>query len=231
MTRAGGRDRRARRAPARVERSPRARARGSASPTSTPARCTAPSACSAHERGIALDDDAALAALDRRARASTLVADGGTRILRRRARPTDGDPRGRTPASSPRACRRARWCASAWSRCSAQLGAAGGVVMEGRDIGTVVFPGRGREALSHADPASARRRRAGELRARGRAGGRGARSRARSRSATAATPSRAHSPLRPAADAVRARHHRRSPGGGGGRAVGRGPGADRAGRT
>ena len=37
-----------------------------------------------------------------------------------------------------------------------RIGAAGGVVVEGRDIGTVVFPGRGGEVLSHRERGRAR---------------------------------------------------------------------------
>src|SRR5262249_14934481 len=48
-----------------------------------------------------------------------------------------------------------------------QLGAGGGVVMEGRDIGTVVFPDAPVKLYLTAAPAERARRRAAELRARG----------------------------------------------------------------
>jgi len=80
------------------------------------------------------------------------------------------------------------------------LGAAGGVVMEGRDIGTVVFPDAPLKIFLEASPAERARRRAVELQARGETVDLAAMEReiaerdARDRS-------RAHSPLRPAPDA------------------------------
>jgi cytidylate kinase len=80
------------------------------------------------------------------------------------------------------------------------LGAAGGVVMEGRDIGTVVFPDAPLKVFLDASPAERARRRAVELEARGETVDLAAMEReiaerdARDRS-------RAHSPLRPAPDA------------------------------
>jgi CMP/dCMP kinase len=80
------------------------------------------------------------------------------------------------------------------------LGASGGVVMEGRDIGTVVFPDAPVKLYLIASPAERARRRAAELRARGEqvdeaalAADLTARDRRDSE--------RAHSPLRPASDA------------------------------
>jgi cytidylate kinase len=82
------------------------------------------------------------------------------------------------------------------------LGAGGGIVMEGRDIGTVVFPDAPLKVFLEASAAERARRRAGELRERGERvdekvlereiAERDARDR-----------NRAHSPLRPAADARR----------------------------
>src|SRR5262249_42097828 len=80
------------------------------------------------------------------------------------------------------------------------LGAAGGVVMEGRDIGTVVFPDAPVKLYLTATPAERARRRAAGLRARG--GG-------VHEAGPAADPAagdrrdreRAHAPLRPADDA------------------------------
>lgn len=82
-----------------------------------------------------------------------------------------------------------------------RLGAGGGVVMEGRDIGTVVFPDAPVKVYLTADAAERARRRAAELRARGEvvdeaalAAEIAARDRRDSERATA--------PLRPASDAV-----------------------------
>jgi cytidylate kinase len=82
-----------------------------------------------------------------------------------------------------------------------RLGRSGRVVMEGRDIGTVVFPDARAKFYLTAEPRTRAARRAAELRAAGEAVDEAtlaadleARDR---RDAT-----RAHSPLRPAADAV-----------------------------
>jgi cytidylate kinase len=81
------------------------------------------------------------------------------------------------------------------------LGAGAGVVMEGRDIGTVVFPDAPVKFYLTADPATRARRRAVEMRARGET----VDETALTRGITARDErdaARAHSPLRPAADAV-----------------------------
>lgn len=81
------------------------------------------------------------------------------------------------------------------------LGARGGVVMEGRDIGTVVFPDAPVKLYLTADPATRARRRAIEMRARGESVDEEALARgiaARDQRDAA----RAHSPLRPAEDAT-----------------------------
>ena len=81
------------------------------------------------------------------------------------------------------------------------LGAAGGVVMEGRDIGTVVFPDARVKLYLTADPAVRAARRAAELRAGAATIDEAALARelaGRDRRDAG----RAHSPLRPAADAV-----------------------------
>lgn len=80
------------------------------------------------------------------------------------------------------------------------LGAAGGVVMEGRDIGTVVFPDAPVKLYLTAAPAERARRRATELRARGEQVDEAALAEdlaARDRRDSG----RAHAPLRPADDA------------------------------
>jgi len=81
------------------------------------------------------------------------------------------------------------------------LGAAGGIVMEGRDIGTVVFPDAPVKLYLTADPAVRAARRAAELRAGAATIDEAALARelaGRDRRDAG----RAHSPLRPAADAV-----------------------------
>ena len=81
------------------------------------------------------------------------------------------------------------------------LGASGGVVMEGRDIGTVVFPDAPLKLYLTAEPAARAKRRASEMRARGEAVDEAALTRgiaARDERDAA----RAHSPLRPAKDAI-----------------------------
>lgn len=89
----------------------------------------------AHAEGIALDDEPAVAALAERA---TFSQDGGTIAI-------DGYDVSRairTPEMDQSAARVARLAAVRAVLVARQraLGQAGGVVMEGRDIGTVVFP-------------------------------------------------------------------------------------------
>ena len=81
------------------------------------------------------------------------------------------------------------------------LGAAGGVVMEGRDIGTVVFPDAPVKLYLTADPAARAARRAAELRARAETVDEAALARELAER-DRRDAGRVHSPLRPAADAV-----------------------------
>ena len=81
------------------------------------------------------------------------------------------------------------------------LGAAGGVVMEGRDIGTVVFPDASVKLYLDAKPAARAARRAAELRARGETVDETALARELAER-DRRDAGRAHSPLRPAPDAV-----------------------------
>ncbi|MFN8624995.1 MAG: (d)CMP kinase [Candidatus Binatia bacterium] len=81
------------------------------------------------------------------------------------------------------------------------LAAAGGVVMEGRDIGTVVCPDAAVKAFLDASVAARARRRAGELRQHPSAGD-VARIEREIAERDARDRTRAHSPLRPATDAV-----------------------------
>jgi len=81
------------------------------------------------------------------------------------------------------------------------LGAAGGVVMEGRDIGTVVFPDAPVKLYLDAKPAARAARRAAELRARGETVDETALARELAER-DRRDAGRTHSPLRPAPDAV-----------------------------
>jgi cytidylate kinase len=80
------------------------------------------------------------------------------------------------------------------------LGAGGGVVMEGRDIGTVVFPSAPLKVFLDASPLERARRRAAELQARGERADVDAMAREIADRDTRDR-TRAHSPLRPADDA------------------------------
>jgi cytidylate kinase len=82
-----------------------------------------------------------------------------------------------------------------------ELGSGGRVVMEGRDIGTVVFPDAALKLYLTAAPAERARRRAAELRARGETVDEAALAADIARRDERDS-RRAHSPLRPAADAV-----------------------------
>ena len=124
-------------------------------------------ALAATERGIAWDDDARLGPL-----CGAIViqlettADGATRLL------LDGRDRSadiRTPemsrgASAVSARGPVRAALLGMQR---DLGKAGGVVLEGRDIGTVVFPDAEVKVFLTASPEERARRRTEELRARG----------------------------------------------------------------
>ena len=151
----------------------------------------------AHERGVPLDDDDALERLvgglrfEVRDQGAGLAVDG-TDLSAAIRRPDAGELASRV---STRPVVRERLVAL-----QRQLGATGGVVMEGRDIGTVVFPNAEVKLYLTADPGVRARRRALELRGRGEAVDEAALAReieARDRRDSA----RSHSPLRPAADA------------------------------
>lgn len=124
-------------------------------------------ALAATEAGVAWDDDAGLAELCARITIRLETdAQGGTRVL------LDGADRSgdiRTPemsrgasAVSARAPVRA-----ALLGMQRELGQAGGVVLEGRDIGTVVFPDAEVKIFLTASPEERARRRTEELAARG----------------------------------------------------------------
>jgi cytidylate kinase len=161
----------------------------------------------AEEQGVALDDDAALAHLV--AGLSFELAEGGERLLVRGAGPASGTP-GRDLSDAIRGPHAGELASRVSTRpvvrerlvaLQRALGAGGGIVMEGRDIGTVVFPDAAAKLFLTADPTERARRRAAELRARGgevdeqALAGELAQRDQRDQG-------REHSPLRPASDAV-----------------------------
>ena len=152
----------------------------------------------AHRRGVALDDDEALARLVGGLRFESRDGGGlavdGTDVSAEIRRAEAGELASRV---STRPVVRERLVAL-----QRALGTEGGVVMEGRDIGTVVFPNAEVKLYLTADPAERARRRAVELRGRGESVDEAALAReiaARDERDSA----RSHSPLRPAADALR----------------------------
>ena len=109
------------------------------------------------ERGVALDDQAAVSAL---ASGVTLeLADGVVRIAGH-----DVTQAIRTPAIDRGAAAVARIPGVRRALVERQraLGSSGGIVMEGRDIGTVVFPEADVKVYLDADPAERARRRAAD---------------------------------------------------------------------
>lgn len=83
-----------------------------------------------------------------------------------------------------------------------EMGAAGGVVMEGRDIGTVVFPDAPVKVFLDASPLERARRRAADLHGENAGQDQIAAIEREIAERDARDSGRAHSPLRPAADAV-----------------------------
>ena len=120
----------------------------------------------AHERGVPLDDDAALEALLAALRFELREGGGGMAVAGRDLTQTIRRPEAGELASrvSTRPIVRERLVAL-----QRGLGATGGMVMEGRDIGTVVFPDAPLKFYLTAAPTERARRRAAELRARGEA--------------------------------------------------------------
>ena len=126
-----------------------------ATATSTPARCTAPSRGLPTARGLPLDDEPAIAQL---ARSVALDVENGrvlidghdvTTVIRTAAMDRASASVARLPSVRHVLVERQR-----------ALGAHGGIVMEGRDIGTVVFPDADLKVYLDADPAERARRRA-----------------------------------------------------------------------
>ncbi len=150
----------------------------------------------AAERGVDPDDAAALARLVARldfALAGERLLVAGRDLSAAIRRPDAGDLASRV---STQPVVRQRLVAL-----QRALGAAGGVVMEGRDIGTVVFPDASVKLYLDAKPAARAARRAAELRARGETVDEAALARELAER-DRRDAGRAHSPLRPAPDAV-----------------------------
>jgi cytidylate kinase len=118
----------------------------------------------ADEQHVPFDDDAALATLVDGLRFEGTAAGAGLTVNGRDLSATIRRPDAGELASrvSTRPVVRERLVAL-----QRRLGAGGGVVMEGRDIGTVVFPDAPVKLYLTADPRERARRRAAELRARG----------------------------------------------------------------
>src|SRR5688572_27322546 len=150
----------------------------------------------ANHDGVALDDEAAVAALARRA---DIVVEGGvvsidghdvTRAIRTPEIDKVASAVARLPSVREVLVTRQR-----------EIGAGGGVVMEGRDIGTVVFPGADVKIYLDASPEERARRRANDVAHTGSQAGQAAVAEAieaRDRSDT----TRAVSPLTLAPDAI-----------------------------
>lgn len=158
-------------------------------------------ALAARERGISWDDEAAIVALCPQIDlAFAPQEDGSTRLL------LDGRDRGddiRTPAMSSGASQVSAYpgVRRALLGIQRKLGAEGGVVLEGRDIGTVVFPDAEVKLFLTASAEERARRRVEDLESRGIAVAYDellAQIRARDE----ADSTRAIAPLRPAEDAV-----------------------------
>jgi cytidylate kinase len=152
----------------------------------------------AAEAGIDGGDDAALVALVDGLRFT--LEDGGTRLVVNGRDVSDAIRRRDAGELASRVSTRPVVRERLVARQRA-LGAAGGVVMEGRDIGTVVFPDAPLKLYLVADPAERARRRALDLRARGETVDEAALA-AEIAARDARDSGRATAPLRPADDAV-----------------------------
>jgi CMP/dCMP kinase len=159
----------------------------------------------AEEQGVALDDDVALGGLV--ADLTFELAEGGRRLL---VRGQGAGAVGRDLSDAIRGPHAGELASKVSTRPVVRerlvalqrlLGAGGGIVMEGRDIGTVVFPDAAAKLYLTADPAERARRRAAELRARGTEVDEQALARELARR-DERDKGRAHSPLRPAPDAI-----------------------------
>jgi len=123
-------------------------------------------ALAARRRGVDLTDEEALVRLCRGLRLEFLRNDGQERVLLDGEDVTEAI---RTPENSMRTSQvSARpGVRRAMLTLQRQMGAGGGVVLEGRDIGTVVFPEAEVKIFLQADPVERARRRCAELQAKG----------------------------------------------------------------
>ena len=154
----------------------------------------------ATHRGIDLNDRAAVAEVARAIEIEFVPGAGGQRVVAQGTDVTEAirSPRMSEGASVVSAYPEVREALVALQR---RMGEGGGVVMEGRDIGTVVFPNAEVKIYLDASLDNRARRRHEELRAKGEAiTFEGVREALRERDHRDST--RAHSPLRAAPDAV-----------------------------
>lgn len=154
----------------------------------------------ATHRGIDLNDRAAVAEVARAIQVEFVPGAGGQRVVAQGTDVTEAirSPRMSEGASVVSAYPEVREALVALQR---RMGEGGGVVMEGRDIGTVVFPNAEVKIYLDASLDKRARRRHEELRAKGEAiTFEGVREALRERDHRDST--RAHSPLRAAPDAV-----------------------------
>ena len=157
-------------------------------------------ALAAKEKGVSWEDGEALGALTRALDLDFEATDGGPRLL------IDGIDRApdiRTPDVADGASKVSQHepVRAALLDVQRQLGAAGAVVFEGRDIGTVVFPDAEVKLFLTATPEARARRRVGDLMERGKDADYGSILEA-IRERDARDSSRAVAPLKPAADAT-----------------------------
>lgn len=120
----------------------------------------------ASEAGVSWDDGPALGALARRVNLAFHATEAGSRLL---VDGTDREDAIRTLAMGDAASLVSRHpeVREALLGIQRALGAEGGVVLEGRDIGTVVFPDAEVKIFLTASPAERAKRRVADLRARG----------------------------------------------------------------
>lgn len=152
------------------------------------------------QQGLDLADEGALARLARESRIELVASDGGDRVRIDGRDVTDAI---RSPEVTRRVSEVARVPAVREHLVALQqaMGQGGGVVAEGRDIGTVVFPAADLKIFLVASPAERARRRARDLEKAGHAVDL-ASLEAEIARRDSLDSNRAHSPLRPAADAV-----------------------------
>lgn len=159
----------------------------------------------AREAGVDPEDEAALAALCARLEIGVSAGPLGETRVNVDGRDVTGLLRSQAVAAlasavSAKACVRERLLGL-----QREAGARGGVVLDGRDIGTVVFPDADLKVFLDASPEVRARRRADELAARGEAGDPEdayPRILAETRARDAADRNRAVAPLKPAPDAL-----------------------------